>query len=149
MQSITYTQSQKKLYTFVMRIVANLVNNPLKWDRFQIGKTSDCKMPNILLIQLFADRCYAKIRDFNETVHFLATRMRKYIFMKDQDMTVCTPIQSLKTSNRFYTALKFNFKDFNISTYLLLNKKYSDLRHAINLYHHIKLCSFFTLKLHF
>ena len=67
-----YTRSQKKLDTFVMRIVANLVNIPLKSNRFLIGKTPDCQMPQLLLIQIFANKSYARIRDFNETGYFFA-----------------------------------------------------------------------------
>ena len=52
-QDTIYTGPQKKLYFFVMRIEANLVNIPLEWDKFLIGKTSGCQIPKILLIQIF------------------------------------------------------------------------------------------------
>ena len=48
----------------------------------QISNRQDMRLPNpnILLIQMFANKSYARICDFKKTELFLAMRMRKLIF---------------------------------------------------------------------
>ena len=60
-----YTQPQKKLCTFVIKISANLGKISLRPERFVIGKMYGCKEPKSL--NLFIIKSYTRELDFNET----------------------------------------------------------------------------------
>ena len=57
-------------------------------------------MPNILSIQIFANKSYARIRDFNETEHKLAKRIHVQINFYNGPRRQCLHINKMTLSSQ-------------------------------------------------